>query len=414
MRIPRPRGTRDFYPEEMERRRAVERTMRRIAESWGYGEVATPTFEHLELFTLKSGEAIKEEIYAFTDKSGRALALRPELTAPVVRMYVESMQRAPKPLRLYYFGNCFRYERPQRGRFREFWQFGVELMGGREVYADAEAMALAYALLSSVGVDTTIKVSHLDVVGRLLRGLGEEQRRTVLRLLDKHEMEGLAVYLEEVGMADVLEPLQVLMELRGDAFSRIEQASEISASDGLGVLEKALRLLEAYEVPFDVDFRIVRGLDYYTGLVFEAYAEGLGAESQVCGGGSYALSELFGGEPISSCGFAIGFDRVMEVCEPPLEKAGGVVVVNVGNTYHYAIGVAQQLRKAGVEVELDVMGRSIKEQLSRANAVGARYAAIVGERERGEQSLTLRDLITGEQRVLSVEDAIAFLRDLHE
>jgi len=415
MRIPRPRGTRDFYPEEMKRRRAVECTMRRIAESWGYGEVATPTFEHLELFTLRSGEAIKEELYAFTDKSARELALRPELTAPVVRMYVESMQRAPKPLRLYYFGNCFRYERPQRGRFREFWQFGAELIGGREVYADAEAMALAYTLLSSVGVPTTINVSHLDVVGGLLRGLSEEQRRTVFRLLDKHEMEQLATYLVEVGMVDVLEPLEALMELRGDAFSRIQQASEISASEGLEVLERTLELLEAYEVPFDVDFGIVRGLDYYTGIVFEAYAEGLGAESQVCGGGSYALSELFGGEPVSSCGFGIGFDRVMEVCEPPQKTASRVVVVNVGDTYRYAIGVAQQLRKGtGLEVELDVMKRSIREQLSRANALGARYAVIVGEREMNEQSLTLRDLVTGEQQVLPLKDAIDLLRASHE
>ncbi|MHC1593361.1 MAG: histidine--tRNA ligase [Methermicoccaceae archaeon] len=412
MKIPRPRGTRDFYPEEMEKRRALEQKMRRTAESWGYGEVATPTFEHLELFTLRSGEAIKNEIYAFSDKSERKLALRPELTAPAVRMYVDGMQRAPKPLRLYYFGNCFRYERPQKGRFREFWQFGVELIGGRRIYADAENMALAHAMLSASGLSTKLRVSHLEVVGKLLDELSEEHRGAVLRLIDKNALDELAVFLEQMGRGELLASLSALMESKGDPFTSLELASEISPCEGIGQLKSTLELLEAYDVPFEVDFRIVRGLDYYTGIVFEAYAKGLGAENQVCGGGSYALSELFGGEPVSSCGFGIGFDRVMEVCECPLSRADKVMVMNVGDTYPYAIRIANQLREGTqLEVQLDVMGRSIKEQLSRAASMKVRYAVIVGEREMREQALTLRDLHSGEQRVLGIGDAIEILRE---
>ncbi|MHC1601606.1 MAG: histidine--tRNA ligase [Methermicoccaceae archaeon] len=412
MKIPRPRGTRDFYPEEMEKRRALEQKMRRTAESWGYGEVATPTFEHLELFTLRSGEAIKNEIYAFSDKSERKLALRPELTAPAVRMYVDGMQRAPKPLRLYYFGNCFRYERPQKGRFREFWQFGVELIGGRRIYADAENMALAHAMLSASGLSTKLRVSHLEVVGKLLDELSEEHRGAVLRLIDKNALDELAIFLEQMGRGELLASLSALMESKGDPFTSLELASEISPCEGIGQLKSTLELLEAYDVPFEVDFRIVRGLDYYTGIVFEAYAKGLGAENQVCGGGSYALSELFGGEPVSSCGFGIGFDRVMEVCECPLSRADKVMVMNVGDTYPYAIRIANQLREGTqLEVQLDVMGRSIKEQLSRAASMKVRYAVIVGEREMREQALTLRDLHSGEQRVLGIGDAIEILRE---
>ncbi|HDS59631.1 MAG TPA: histidine--tRNA ligase, partial [Thermoplasmatales archaeon] len=167
--IGKPRGTRDFTPEEMERRRRVETALREVFRRYGYREVATPTMEHLELFTLKSGEAIVEETYAFTDKSGRELALRPELTAPVMRFYVEQMQMEPKPLKLLYFGNCFRYDRPQAGRYREFWQMGCELIGTRTPEALAELIALAYHALRGAGLeDILLRVGDLAPLRALL------------------------------------------------------------------------------------------------------------------------------------------------------------------------------------------------------------------------------------------------------
>ena len=186
MKINRPRGTRDFTPEEAKRRRYIENKMRTIAETWGYDEIKTPTFEHTELFTLKSGDAILEELYAFRDKGGRDIALRPELTAPVLRMYVNEMSVSPKPLRLYYFENCFRYERPQKGRFREFWQFGVELIGSDRCEAEAEAIALADRLVSEIGIASDLHIGSLGVVRGLLQDVdpttrdeadGQERRR---------------------------------------------------------------------------------------------------------------------------------------------------------------------------------------------------------------------------------------------
>jgi histidyl-tRNA synthetase len=403
--IRRPRGTRDFDPEEMRKRRHVESIMRDIVERWGYEEVLTPTFEHIELFTIKSGEEIRNEMYGFIDKGGRELALRPELTAPVIRMYVESMEKKPKPLRLYYFGNCFRYERPQKGRFREFWQFGVELIGGSEVYANAEAIALAHTILSTVGLECPVRLSHLDVMNKLLSQLSEEQQRKVLRQIDKKETN-----------IDVEEPL--LSSIRSllspmEPHEAIEVASDIAPCEGLKTLSELVELLECYGVPYQIDFSIVRGLEYYTGIVFEMYAEGLGAENQVCGGGSYSLSELFGGESIESCGFGIGFDRVMEICklEPPTRTK--LVVVNAG-AYDYAVMVSKLLREQGgnFSVELDVMERKLREQLERANTIGAKYAIVVGERERKEKLVSLRDMETGEQTKLSIDELVKFVRNL--
>ncbi|MCJ7640177.1 MAG: ATP phosphoribosyltransferase regulatory subunit, partial [Euryarchaeota archaeon] len=162
--LARPRGTRDLLPADMRRRRFVESRFKDVAERWGYREVATPAFEPLELFTLKSGEAIVDELYSFTDKGGRSLALRPELTAPVARLYVNELQATPKPLKLYYFGDCFRYERPQSGRYRQFWQFGIELIGSALPEADAEVIALAQRMLASVELDANIHVGSLDVL----------------------------------------------------------------------------------------------------------------------------------------------------------------------------------------------------------------------------------------------------------
>ncbi len=224
VRIERPRGTRDFLPDEMEKRREIERIMREIAESYGYREIATPTFEHLELFTIKSGEGIVEEMYTFKDKSGRDLALRPELTAPVMRMFVNECSVMPKPLRFYYFANCFRYERPQRGRYREFWQFGVELIGSQSYLADAEVIALSYNILDSLGIDFELQIGHVGIMRFLLDPLGEERAAKIMRLIDKDDVEGLEVYMDEIGVdTDLREKVLSLIGMKGDV-GVIEQA----------------------------------------------------------------------------------------------------------------------------------------------------------------------------------------------
>ncbi|MGB9926854.1 MAG: histidine--tRNA ligase [Methanosarcina sp.] len=405
MTVNRPRGTRDFLPADTARRRYVESVMRKVVRNWGYREIITPTFEHLDLFTLKSGEGIVGELYNFTDKGGREMALRPELTAPVMRLYVNELQSFPKPLKLFYFENCFRYERPQKGRFREFWQFGVELIGSGKPDSDAEVIALADALLKAVGVKGDMKLGNLAVIRTLLKTLEPETVSKIMRLVDKKEYEGLEALLEEIGAEEKLKSdLFRLIKLEGKDI--LQDVKEIVGDiPELIGFEKILTFLDVYGVNYSLDFGIARGLDYYTGMVFEVYAEGLGAQKQVCGGGSYQLIQLFGGGDVPSTGFGIGFDRIMEICplEPPVPKT--FVLVSKPATHLEAIKFANELRKYA-PVHIDLMERNFKAQLSFANTIDADYAVIVGEKELEAGKLTLRDMVSGEQELLTLEEII--------
>ena len=400
MKLNRPRGTRDFTPAETEKRRYIENRMRLTAEHWGYGEVKTPTFEHTELFTIKSGEAIVDELYTFKDKGGRDIALRPELTAPVLRMYVNEMSVSPKPIRLYYFENCFRYERPQKGRFREFWQFGVELIGSDRAEAEAEAIALAAAMVSDIGIEADLRIGHLGVVRGLLSGLDTQMQAEAMRLMDKKDIDGLGALLSD--QPDLRERLPALLD------ADIDEARSITDdAQPLEELQATLSVLDHYGARYEVDFGIVRGLDYYTGMVFEMYAAGLGAQNQICGGGTYRLAQLFGGSETPSCGFGIGFDRVLEVCgiEPP--HAPRVAVVYLPDVVEDAIRVASRLRDdAGVRTTIDISGRKFGQQLKHADAIGADYAVIVGAQEVAAGMVTLRDMRTGEQEMIGLEAAV--------
>ncbi|MBO8180059.1 MAG: histidine--tRNA ligase [Archaeoglobus sp.] len=409
MKIERPRGTRDFLPEEMERRREIERKMRKIAESFGYREVMTPTFEHLELFTRKSGEGIVEEMYVFKDKSGRDLALRPELTAPVMRMFVNECSVMPRPLRFYYFANCFRYERPQKGRYREFWQFGVELIGSKSYLADAEVIILADKILKEVGVKFSLEIGHVGIMRHLLKPVGEERASKIMRLIDKEDREGLERYLEEIRVEDDLrDKIFSLVELKGDE-SVIDEAKEIVDYD-FSYLEKLSSLLRDVDVDFTLNLGIARGLDYYTGVVFECYAEGLGAQKQVCGGGSYELSSLFGGPVTPSTGFAIGFDRVCEVCRVGEKKRDVVAVISFKGLESHAFRIASKLRDAGITAVVDVMERSLKKQMSFANEIGAKYAVIIAPEEVKEGNVAIKNLETQEQVVVAEGDMLKLLK----
>ncbi|MCD6207142.1 MAG: histidine--tRNA ligase [Methanosarcinales archaeon] len=401
MKLNRPRGTRDFTPAETEKRRYIENRMRGTAEHWGYGEVKTPTFEHTELFTIKSGEAIVDELYTFTDKGGRDIALRPELTAPVLRMYVNEMSVSPKPIRLYYFENCFRYERPQKGRFREFWQFGVELIGSDRAEAEAEAIALAAAMVSDIEIEADLRIGHLGVVRGMIHDLDSEMQAEAMRLMDKKDIDGLELLLHD--QPDMRDRLPALLDADID-----EARSITNDAQPLEELQATLAVLDHYGTRYEVDFGIVRGLDYYTGMVFEMYTAGLGAQNQICGGGTYRLAQLFGGSETPSCGFGIGFDRVLEVCgiEPPREPR--VAVVFLPDVAEDAIRVASRLRDdAGVRTTIDISGRKFGAQLKHADAIGADYAVIVGAKEVEAGMVTLRDMRTGAQEMIELEAAVA-------
>jgi len=465
----RPRGTRDFLPEESERRSRAKRAMQDVIERWGYREVATPTFEHLELFTLKSGASVVEEIYSFKDKGGRDLALRPELTAPVMRMFVSELQNSPKPQRLWYFGNCFRYERPQKGRFREFWQMGCELIGGSRPDSEAEAVALADGIIKSVGVAGDIHIGYLGLIRSILARISPEHRSAVMRMIDKKERDALTILLDEIG-CNHLGLLELIDSKGKSALNRAAQIAEdlrpgpqagaaagsasasgpaaaasVSASlpdfssqaalKGISAGESAsgsaggspggrgssrlgrsveaelnldeftetVDLLNAYGVNFTIDFEIVRGLEYYSGTVFEIYAEGLGAQRQICGGGTYELASLFGGKETSSTGFGLGFDRIMEIVQLDSSRRPPVFLAFTPDVKNDALRIAKRLRQS-VPVVLDVMGRGLGAQIKAASSAKADYAVIVGRDELDAGLLTLRDMAGGEQESLTIAE----------
>ncbi|RZN14257.1 MAG: histidine--tRNA ligase [Methanosarcinales archaeon] len=409
VKINRPRGTRDFLPEEMRLRRASEARLRDVVKRWGYREVKTPTFEQLKLFTAKSGDTILGEIYNFADKGNREMALRPELTAPVMRLYVEALQVSTKPCKLFYFDNCFRYERPQKGRFREFWQFGVELIGSSHPEAEAEVIALAIEMLSSVGVKGELRVGHLGIIRTVTNMLDTEQQAVIMHFVDKKDEPALKSYLKQIGAPIPLcEKLLLLINLSGT--DAIPKAKEIVGDIiELNQFEEVISLLDALNVKYVVDFGIARGLDYYTGMVFEIYCEGLGAENQVCGGGSYSLAQLFGGSVTSSTGFGIGFDRIMEICTIVVPKTTLLHVVYFDDTLVDAVKITKKLREY-TTVNMDVMRRRIKDQMSYANSTGANFVVIVGKDEVRSGKLAFKKMSTGEQELLTIEQIIELVK----
>lgn len=402
--LQKPRGTRDFLPAEMAQRRHIERRMRTIAQSFGYGEIQTPMFEEQELFTLKSGEGIIGEMYAFEDKGGRKIALRPEVTAAVVRAYVNEAQVAPKPLRWYYFAECFRYERPQKGRYRQFWQFGCELIGADSAAADAEVIALAYELLKSSGVRFVLKIGHLAPMKHMLRDLDAGEQKKVMAALDKRDMDLLKTTLDAIGHPDLYDPLTTLITAE-----TLDQVWQVTGDiPEKSRIEETFRYLTAQNIPFVQNFGIARGLDYYTGMVFEGFADNLGAENQILGGGVYRLAHLFGGKDVPSCGFAIGFDRVMvSLGEITPDTAPVVAVVATPQTRTAAYTAAAAFRSAGITVVMDVMDRSFGAQISSALKSGAAYAALIGEKEAAAGTVTLKNLEQAAQQEMSLADAVA-------
>ena len=405
MKIQKPRGTRDFLPEDNRKRRFYENRLRDTATRWGYQEIKTPTFESIDLFTVKSGEGILGEIYNFKDKGDREMALRPELTAPVMRMYVNELQRTPKPVKLYYFDNCFRYERPQKGRFREFWQFGAELIGSPRPQADAEVIALACRMLKAAGVEGELHVGHLGIIRTLLQGLNDVVQGQIMRLVDKKDDKGLEDYLEEID-ADI-EMREKLFELIGLTGTEAvaEARNLVGDIEDMNTFQELLNLLDVYGLEYTINFGIARGLDYYTGMVFEIYSSGLGAQNQVCGGGSYRLAKLFGGEDVASTGFGLGFDRIMEVCTIDVPVEDKVVVVYFEETRDEAMRITAMLREYLI-VDIDVMGRGFGAQLKYANTKGAKWAVIAGEDEISQGKVGLKNMDSGQQDLVNIDELV--------
>lgn len=423
--IQRPRGTRDFGPEEMGRRRYIEGIMRKTAETFGYREIMTPTFEHSELYTERSGEAIRNEMYTFKDKSDRELALRPELTMPAIRFYANELTHMSKPIKIYYSTNCFRYERPQSGRFREFWQFGAETIGGGEYEADAEIIALAVECIRNSGLkDFKTRIGHLGVLRALLKDMGVDKgnQSKCMQLIDKGELNELYNILESIAQSEEkIDKIKAILDLEKpntipsktrDIITGCEEAIK-----AIETLEKILTHLKGLGVgKYTIDLGIARGLDYYTGMVFEIDVPFLGAEKQVCGGGAYELATLFDAKPTNSTGFAIGFDRVMMALEKkkakiPVPILIAYVIPMNEEAKEEALRITTDLRRNGISCDVVLMDRSISKHMKHANSLKAKYAIIIGEDEIKTKEVSIKNMESGEQVKVSFKEIVNYFKN---
>ncbi|MCW3992439.1 MAG: histidine--tRNA ligase [Candidatus Bathyarchaeota archaeon] len=423
------RGTRDFLPEEMMRRNWVLDRFREAFEAYGYEPLGTPAFESWEMLSIKSGEDILNQIYYFRDKSDRELGLRFEWTASLCRV-VSSHRELPKPFKRYAIGPVWRYERPSESRFREFWQADVDVVGVADPIADAEVIAVAVDCLRRVGFEGfLIRLNDRRILEAAveLAGLPAERSLDVFRAVDKLNKigeEGVKEELARIGATkEESEDILKLTDLRGEPGATLEETREIMESlpvglSGCDVLSAiagyaAAFGIEAYMV---VDLSLARGLDYYTGPVYEIYAEGFEEHGSIAGGGRYdELVELFGGEATPATGISLGVERIV----PLLEKKEAFKGLDLGPSVYVAaasdsvrakaIEVAQMLRRSGVAADLDLMGRSLTRQLDYANRKGFKRAVIVGERELREGCVAVRNMETAEQRTVRLEELTVHL-----
>ena len=416
----RPRGTNDWGPEDMAKRRFVESRFVQLAESFGFREVSTPTFESLDLFTAKSGPAIVRELYAFKDQGGRDLALRPEFTASILRFYVSDLRSRPKPIKVYTTGNVFRYEEPQKGRYREFFQLNAEIIGGATLPSDAEVLALAIGTMRAIGLrQVKARIGNIGILRGYLPFETPDQA-VVLHSLDKRNFAMLDAELARLGRKDLGEPLRKVVGLSGGV-EILEQAEKLlgrAGKEGLEYLRQLAGLLAANGVgssDYAFDMGVVRGLDYYTGMVFEIDSPNLGSEKQVGGGGAYSLAEVFGGERVAQTGFALGLDRLVMAAEAEgtteAARALDAYVIPIGDEMRQrASQVVSMLRGASLRADIDLMGRGPTKNLDYANAVGARTAVLVGEKEAKAGAVALRDMKSGAQRDVPLDSLIEAIR----
>jgi histidyl-tRNA synthetase len=401
--IQAPRGTFDVLPDGAARRAQLEAHATRILEAAGYGRIETPTYEATELFARGVGEAtdiVQKEMYSFDDGAGRSMTLRPEGTAPVCRAYIEhGMHKLPQPVKLWYLSSFFRAEAPQRGRYRQFWQVGAEVIGSAGADTDAELILLLAELLHALGV----KDARL-----LLASLGDPETRAGYRAelaayLRRHESE----LSQEVRSRIELNPMRAFDA--ADPGTRAVMAGAPKLLDRLNDADaehfaQVRTLLDDAGLEYEIDPTLVRGLDYYTRTLFEFQSPSLGAQSGLGGGGRYdRLIEQIGGPPTPGSGWAAGVERMLLACgEQPVAPSLVDLYVAVSEPAHAreAFGLASDARRAGLSAQLELAGRSLKGQLKHADRLRTRYVAIVGEQ------VALKDMESGDQRDLEATAVI--------
>ena len=398
-----PRGTADLLPEEQKYRRYIESRAVALARSYGYGRIDSPVFEDAGLFVRSVGEGtdiVEKEMYTFEDRGGDQITLRPEGTAPVCRAYLEhGMHNLPQPVRMYYFCPVFRYERPQAGRFRQHHQFGVEVLGDPNPAVDAEVIELAWRLMHSLGL-TDIRL--------FINSIGDRESRPqyIQQLKDYYSQQHDSLCGDCRNRLE-RNPLRLLdckvescRAIGEDAPRSVDHLDE----ESLEHWNKLREYLSAMDIPYEIDNRLVRGLDYYTRTVFEIQPNDVGGQSTICGGGRYdGLIEQLGGRHTPGIGFGSGIERLTlnikrSGVEVPDEPSPTYLVANVGEAARLpALELASRIRRAGVGAMLSSGSRALRGQMRQANALGIPYVIILGDDEIGRGEVVIRDMTTSSQ-----------------
>jgi len=422
------RGMRDFLPEEARGLRFIEQKARETAGLYGYEEVITPAIEHYDLLAAKIGEENRKRMYVFEDLGGRKVALRPEFTASIARLVATKLQSAPKPLRLFSAGSLYRYDEPQFGRYREFWQANFELFGSAMPEADAEIISLIDSFLEKIGLQGyCFKIGHVGVLRGIFsyEGIDEEKQNVIMQMLDKKELAEAMRMIEEAKSSQrCLCSLKNLLETTGrDPAATVKKIRMIvegypSAEEAADNLDEIINLLKTggFKAEILIDAGFARGLEYYTGLIFEVYVPEMNIA--LGGGGRYdRLVELFGGGKIPAVGVAMGMDRLLIA----LEKQGAsafrwkpkrLLVIPVERSMiGEAFKVASMLRENGLCTEIETMGRSVTRALSDADRREITFAVILGPKEIREGKAVLRHMIKRRQRTVDLDELPEKIRE---
>ena len=400
------RGTYDLYGDAKRKMKKVIATGSSVVEKYGFEEIETPIFEFTEVFARNLGDTsdiVTKEMYCFTDKGGESLTLRPEGTAGGVRAFVSNGMQQNLPVKFYYSGPMFRYERPQKGRQRQFTQFGVELLGVETPQADIEVISMAYAFLEQLGLNGQITVE--------INSLGDAESRDAYRTkLVSYLREHYDELSEDSKARLEKNPLRIL-DSKEDCDKIVVENAPLYA-DSLNEASKqffaqVLQGLDALGIKYRVNNRLVRGLDYYSHTVFELTTDKLGAQGTVLAGGRYngSVGQMGGGD-VAGIGWACGVDRLSMLLTEDVILPRPIAVIPVGDdTQQFAMKIAYQLRLAGLSVEQSYSG-NMKKRMIKANKVNAAKAVIIGSDEMAQQTVTLKDLDSGEQKIVAVSDLV--------
>ena len=409
------RGTQDILPADAYKWNYMEGVIRDLCRKYGYGEIRTPIFEATELFQRGIGDTtdvVTKEMYTFTDRGGRSCTLRPENTASAVRAYLEHKLYGDQQVhKLFYIGSMFRYDRPQAGRYREFHQFGVEVLGADSPAADAEAISLAYTLFQKLGLKDL--VLHINSIGcPKCRPVYRQTLIDYFRASDEPLCEDCRERLEK-------NPLRVLDCKEDSQKESVKHAPEITyylCDECREKYEALKKYLTALGIPYEEDPRLVRGLDYYTNTAFEIQYTPLGAQSAICGGGRYdGLVEEIGGPHTPSVGFAVGLERLLLALEmqhliPEPVQTGHVYIAALGKDAVAAgMKIQQELRAKGIPTDMDLQGKSLKGQMKQAGKSGAGVTVIIGEDELAKGEAVVKNMDAGTQENISFETVSSYI-----